>query len=202
MLLWLLQGSSVPRVWQRPLHNFQVPISLPIPTNVQTHWKRRKLARFRSPSSWAFTRNARSRTTRTSPEVLTITWRPLGKKQWFPFEDCKIEGVILSGYLLVLNRWNPETGPEGKPKLWKPNDFSFEVCEENVCPFLRKRSLLGGRVIPLPRMFTLGKQKVIPGMLSFQSLSNFLNLLPTRVCLTQKNTQKKHKDFKSCPTYA
>ena len=42
--------------------------------------KRRKLARFRIPSSWAFTRTARSRTTRTSLEVLTITWRPLGKK--------------------------------------------------------------------------------------------------------------------------
>ena len=67
-----------------------------------------------------------------------------------------------------------------------------------MCSFLRKRRLLGGRVIPLPRMFTLGKQKVIPGMLAFQSMSNLLDLVPTRVCLTQKNTpQKNIRNFKS-----
>ena len=116
--------------------------------------KRMKLAAFRIPSSWAFTRTARSRTN-TSPEASTITWRPLGKKTVISIWGSQIEGVILSGYQLLLNRWNPEKcshsmystscsgldhrtkGPQdqnttapkdqrtrGKPKLRKP--FFFE----------------------------------------------------------------------------
>ena len=57
--------------------------------------------------------------------------------------------------------------------------------------FFEKTQFVGWKGHPTSPYVHLRKQKVIPGMLSFQSMSNSLDLVPTRVCLTQMIYPKK-----------